>query len=27
IKVKHHGKDNIETYYVEATTKNPKVIN
>ena len=27
IKLKHHGKDNIETYYVEAATKNPKVIN
>lgn len=27
IKVKHHGENKIKTYYVEATDKNPKVIN
>ena len=26
IKVKHKGKDKVQTYYVEATNKNPKVI-
>ncbi|MDU4197996.1 MAG: hypothetical protein E7H97_11710, partial [Staphylococcus epidermidis] len=26
IKVKHKGKDEVQTYYVEATNHNPKVI-
>jgi len=26
IKVKHNGKDSTQTYYVEATSTNPKVI-
>ncbi|MDG5323658.1 two-component system regulatory protein YycI, partial [Staphylococcus aureus] len=27
IKVKHDGKDKTNTYYVEATNNNPKIIN
>ena len=26
IKVKHKGKEDVKTYYVEATSSNPKVI-